>query len=338
MENTRKIESQTRRECLFWLMDALAITVIGTKNVVADTLEENKEIISRTISAVWKNELDFFIYFFWLTSENEEKIIDKVIQIQKETDLNEDGVIWDHTIAYIYKNYYAANREKLGRIQKERLKIAEDMQQYKEKQLAANGKKIKATNIPDVWNNNRFFWWENFEPVDLYEPVEENIYWKDRAYVSKHLFDSINWDEVKKIYQFRPNSVYIFQNGERFTLALFNKTWMLSILSSTSPWLDNFPSIAHKKAIPVKARPNINHVSSSYPEEIDEKNIWWAPMPYSVDIYGWYKIHGSGEIVDWKKRSHGCFRLPLYYAKEFYEYTKKYWPRLYIGDLWYNKK
>lgn len=332
---TKKIEDVSRRECLHWIIGTIAGVVLTSQNAIANTLvNENSEIISRSIKASWKNEFDFFLSFFSLNWESEEVIIEKIIQIQKEWDLDEDGVIWDNTLKFIYKNYYSSQKEKLTNIQRERLEIEENMEKYKHKQKAINGKSIKSTTIPNVWNNNRFFWWDNFESVELYEPTWEH----KEKWISQSIFDSIDWIKVKNIFSFKANSIYIFEHQGWFVLAVFDKNGELNILSSTSPWRDDFPSIQNKKVNKLSIQPNINHVSSTYPEELENWNVWWAPMPYSVNIYGGYKIHGSADIVDWKKRSHGCFRLPLYYAKKVYEYTKKYSPSLYIWDLWYNKK
>ena len=45
-----------------------------------------------------------------------------------------------------------------------------------------------------------------------------------------------------------------------------------------------------------------------------------SPMPYSIFFRGGYAIHGSYEVSRLgRPASHGCIRLPLDYARHFYE-------------------
>ena len=45
-----------------------------------------------------------------------------------------------------------------------------------------------------------------------------------------------------------------------------------------------------------------------------------APMPYSVQVGGNYFIHGFSEVPSWPA-SHGCIRLPIDSAREFYHWV-----------------
>ena len=46
-----------------------------------------------------------------------------------------------------------------------------------------------------------------------------------------------------------------------------------------------------------------------------------APMPYSVQVNSNYFIHGFSEVPSWPA-SHGCIRLPVDSAREFYYWVK----------------
>lgn len=46
-----------------------------------------------------------------------------------------------------------------------------------------------------------------------------------------------------------------------------------------------------------------------------------APMPYSVQVAGNYFIHGF-ESVPARPASHGCIRLPMERAKEFFDWAE----------------
>lgn len=56
-----------------------------------------------------------------------------------------------------------------------------------------------------------------------------------------------------------------------------------------------------------------------------------APMPYSIYLWNWW-IFVHGWLTDWNKRSHGCFRLPYFFAQNLFNNVKWKIPFVFFND------
>ncbi len=274
-----------------------------TKAKVEEVLDvKNSEKYEKSLSSVWKTEVDFFTKFFSI-SDNTDDFTNKIKILQKEFGFptkSQDWVLWSATLKQIYLDYYSKNQDKLDAEIKKRLLIYNEMLWYS-KYPKALYKKL------DVFSTNTYYGkdvWLNKE----WTLINENLFWK----VPDFIDEKINKIIVSKIDGKNVLSFYV--NGE------------LYLATYVSPWLLNHKTSKLKTIW--KNNPDKYHYSSEYPEINIEKKIfkkWWAVMPYATHIDWSFRIHWSDWKINWDLASHGCVRTPLLYVKEIHEKVKELW-------------
>lgn len=278
-------------------------TEVKVKVKVKDVLEiKDSEKYEKSISSVWKKEVDFFTTFFSI-SDNTDDFINKIKSLQKEFGFpikSQDWVLWPATLKQIYLEYYSKNQDKLDEITKKRLFIYNEMLWY------SKHPKALYRNL-NVFSKNTYYGkdvWLNKE----WTLINENLFWK--------VPDSID----KKI-----NKIIVSKIDGKNVLS-FYVDGKLYIATYVSPGLLDHQTSMLKTIW--KNYPDKYHYSSEYPEINIEKKIfkkWWAVMPYAVHVDWSVWLHWSDWPINGNPESHGCVRTPLFYMKELHEKVIELW-------------
>jgi len=289
-----------------------------TKDKVEDILDvKNNKKYEKSISSVWKREVDFFTKFFSLSDNNNtDDFTNEIKSLQKEFGFpikSQDWVLWPVTLKQIYLEYYSKHHDKLDAEIKKRLYIYNEMLWYLEYPKALY-KKL------DVFSTNTYYGkdvWINKE----WTLINENLFWKVPDFIDK---------KINKIIILKINGKNVLN---------FYVDWELYLATYVSPWLVDYKTPSLNKVW--DKNPDKYHTSSLYPEvklksknqEIEEGvKIGWAVMPYAVHIDLWIWIHWSDWTINWNPASHGCVRTPIFYVKEIHKKVKELWIKNVIID------
>lgn len=281
--------------------------IIQTSEIVEDILDPKTiEKYEKSLVSIGKNEMDFFIQFFF-SKINQEifhgDIVKKIQELQAEfgfSQTNQDGILWPMTLKQIYLQKYFQDTEKLDIVRKNRVEIYTEMLKYSQKKWALSTKL-------DVFSQMTFF------GRDVW-PCREH------TFINESLFWIISETIPKKI-----NKIFISKYQDKHILS-FYIDGNLQVATYVSIWKwRSTPRLRTKW----QRSPSLLHISSEYPEIKDNNgNIikkWWAVMPYAVHIDGSIRIHGSDGIIDGHPQSKWCIRAPLFYLKEIFEKVKELW-------------
>lgn len=279
------------------------IMSVDDKNILNLLLEESP-LFKKSLSLIWKTELNFFLDFFKISTYVEfEKI---VMNLQAESNSNADWIIWKHTLEYIYLNYYNKSLHKLPENIKKRLEIYSDISEYDDHYRVVWDKKYYPLTRPNVFDNNKYFWELKTENLE-WTYIDESLVWKSPLKINQSgvtwILEEIDWKFSLAIYEYWNLTLHSYVSPWRW-----NEEWYLK----TPKW--NFTWSYSDKLHITAAKASI-------------KNIWdkmyGAVMPYSVNIINWYFAHSWS--VNWERRSHWCVRLPLFYADKIYDIFKESW-------------
>ena len=265
--------------------------------------EVNKKIIA-TKNIIWENEFNYFSNYFDLDTDYE--IVEKIYILQENNWLKSDGVIWENTLKYIYLTYYDKESNLPNFIEK-KLEIYNDMEAYKyHKWRNTRYWKLFPSKVPSIFSNNYYYWiWKT-----------KNI---EDTFLNSDLVTLVN-PEIARLW----NTAVIYNREWNFFLAVY-VDWKLELLTYISPWTDvikwgmktltwNFKTTFSDKF----------HISWAK-DSIKKTDKWliWAVMPYALHIT--WGIYSHAWYVNWKRKSHWCIRLPIYYAKWMYEIFENKW-------------
>lgn len=267
-----------------------------------ESLDKNY-FISQSIKASWKTEIDFFKSFFKISDAEFEQKVKDIQQKFGHTDI--DWVIGWATLRDIYLNYYAKNINLLSPEIKYRLSIHKELMDWYRKKKEKFKINVFYEKLNVFSKNTYYGWWWWINKAWTY--INEDLYGKIPNIINSKknqiIISDLNWQKILKFYVW----------------------WKLHLASHVSPWLTGHRTPAYLKVWDLN--PDDLHVSSSYPEAHKTRSWkkWWAIMPYAVNVAWAIRIHWSDWRIDWKPASHGCVRLPLFYAKELYEMLMILW-------------
>ncbi len=270
-------------------------------------LIEKLNNINKTKKLIWKIEYDHFLKYFNLEGATSEEVHSKVEEFTL------DWILWPVALKKVYKEIYSKDLENCSANIKKRWEIYLEMSKYSiHKKYTSNWKIYNRWQV-DVFSKKYYYW-------------ELNTQNKNLTYIDSNLIHFVENKINKKWTQ----AFYKTINWKKVVLLYIN--WNLEFASYTSPW--NTKKYWKNAWLPRNWRESIynksNHKIDKYHiswASASVKTIWWkkywAKMPYAVHIVWWIYIHAWK--TNWMKRSHWCFRLPLFYAKWFYELFGKHW-------------
>ncbi len=278
----------------------------NVKKVSSNILNDNWNIeykYNRSIELIWNNEILYFSNHFWIKTK--EEFVQQIKNIQNLYWLNQDWILWEKTLKIIYIHIYSKNISILPLDIKLRYKEYIEMENYKPRDK--NWKLIYPNHIPNVFNKNFYYW--HLGTVNI-----------PGTFIDKSLYNIVD----KKINK-KDNLVFLEKVNNKFIVKVYIN-WKLKLASYTSPWNPYL-----NWAINTPSWNFISTWASKYWISWAKISMW-APMPDAVHInmpkYSWIFCHAWN--VDWRKRSHGCVRLPKKYSKWMYEIFRKYWDLYWI--------
>lgn len=157
------------------------------------------------------------------------------------------------------------------------------------------------SSIPNARNKHLFLWQTPGTPLHG-KPINSDLF-----------------EKIDKTDNTTEPTTYIYIKWRRTAMVTYIG-WKLVFASYTAKWSTGFRSPEEVRYTSYSSK---MHWISGAPESSkynSNRGRWeWAPMPYSVAVNAKNGIHAHGWRVGPKNVSHGCFRLPLFYAKGFYE-------------------
>lgn len=263
--------------------------------------------VEKTINSIWEieynNFLNFFFFNYWFTIISNKDIYNKIIDIQEDNWLKKDWIIWKKTLKIIYKNYYSSNLESCYIDIQKRWEIYTEMIEYPEHpRKKSNYWNLEPSHIPNVFDKNYYYWQLNTKNLEN-TFIDENLFlWIDEKIKKK-------WNQA------------VLKNYNWKFIVLLYIDGILQLASYASPW--NWKIKGWMKTILWKFNSDFSDKYYISWAKASVKNWKWAIMPYAVHIRWWIFVHSGN--VNWSRLSHWCIRLPLYYAKWFYEFFNNYW-------------
>ena len=257
-----------------------------------------------SIRYVWEKDVTFFKEQFWV--ETSQDFYKKVIEMQKEAELNVDWIIWPKTLEYIYKIYYS-------KLDKAKLPV-EILYKLNLWEYFSDYEKHKNKQLPLSWLRNpfskKYFYWEW---------IWENISWTFISQDLQKFFES-NWEQPWDSSLNWWNSIQIERNSAgKYYLALY-VDWKLEVLTYVSPGTPEHKTPENTLS-KVRGLRKYN-VSWSYPEREEWPN-GWAIMPMSYQIDEAWAIFWHIWDVNGNWLSHWCIRTPAFYQQAIFSTLAK---------------
>ncbi len=283
-------------------------------------LDQERQVldkIGKTQRSIGQEEWVFLVSYFHLSWESVQTVQD-IIRLQQQLNFSWkdlDGVIGPKTLEAIYLQYYSQDISSLPNLQRTRWEVYQEMKDYppKKRWVQHLNKRVTlyASSLPKVFSKDYYFWETPWTPLnggwintELLDYVDSRIDRQDPITFMKRL----------------PSGKYIltsYISGE------------LVFASYTSPGNPNIPEgeltpewlYSGDREWQFADKYWISWSSSS----VRQRNgrLISAIMPYAVNENGWIFAHAWA--TNGERRSHGCMRLPLHYAKIFYEIYKSQW-------------
>lgn len=285
---------------------------------------ENIEKLWQTIEYIWNDERIFVIDFFWL-SPDPQWFVEWVTQIQAALGFPEnqrDGIIWPNTLAQIYTRYYQWEYTHLPEVQKTRLDIYNQMQNYPDRDVYnADWEFIRSLSVstkPNPFDDRRYWGWESFDnqninPVDSYRPIHWTMF--ANGIIDKG-FDTTLKREANTIY------IEVFQ--WKHIISLYNSDGQCELVTYTSPW-DASRGANGRYDINASSRTNMHHMSN---------DLNGAPMPYGINVSDWnIMIHSWVWVVNGDYESAGCYRVALAYGSHIFKRVREMWNFQLIANI-----
>lgn len=276
--------------------------IISIKTWESILLKDTKNFMSLndSIRFVWRNEINTFNnFFFWTSEVDSNTFTNKVIELQREFWVNQDGILWPITLRNIYLNHYSKNIGILNSETKKRLEIYQDMLWYKNRKWALYSK-LNTFNLESYYGKNMWL----------------NIPW---TYINEKLV----WVFPENLS--RKEKLITFKNVDGKSALAFYIDGKLELATFSSPWRTSGRAFTPKLNTNWQRNPSKLHFSSSYPKT--DTNEWWAVMPYAVHIDWPIWIHGSDGRIDWTPASAWCIRVWLYYMEYLHSRVNQLWIR-----------
>ncbi len=250
-------------------------------------------------------------------------------------DLDNDGKLWPNTANRIISLYERGGElhlpESIPQEVRHRVEIHYDMQRYPswDRWVKKAGKKVelRSTYKPNAFDKNLYFWNTPGKPIE-WGPFNSDLYNKvphtDNSTETTTYIRKVGWvpamityiwgELVFCSYTAPGKDIEKKRSPDNVTL-----TWK----SSMKYWISGADFV-------------VEEVSKATEE--DELDIWKSrwPMPYSVAAKVEEGIHVHGGDIGWEAASAGCFRLPLHYAKHFFDIFNQSGKHMkyVIGDLY----
>ncbi len=294
------------------MTEKFKIELESTKDIWLDSLKNDIDIqkYNDSIKYVWVNEVQNFLEVFWI---NKNQFTSKVLEIQKDYWLEQDGVIWSETLRVIYIKY----REKLKEWDKlwfdiiDRLNAIYYSNNYKNNPRSTSKYgRLYPNGEPNVLRKTYYYW----------ELKTENIPW---TYIDSSL--------EKKIKKTNPNKwlyAKLLKIGGKYSLVAYYD-WELVFASYTSPWngrikwwiqttkwnfnLNVWDGLRYRlTAAPTSVKKRWNRMVTDY-------------MPNAVHLewaWNWGIFVHAGK-VNWERRSHWCIRIPYKYSLWFFKLAER---------------
>ena len=256
---------------------------------------------------VWKKELKYFVNYFWL--ENQNQFETTVKEIQSRASLKQDGVLWPNTLKEVYVHHYAKeDRNNLPHDIVARLEVYEEMEWYKTHPWKPSKfGRLFPTKVPDIFSKNYFYGIGK----------TENIEW---TYINPKAA-SILFKEIEPKY---PLAVLVHVKHEGIDDYIIGAyvDWKLQLATYTSPGDPSLSWWVRTRIWNYKTRIDNMYYISSARDSVFKTSEWmkWAIMPYALHVTWW--IYAHAWFVDGDRKSHGCIRMPIYYAKWLYDLYK----------------
>lgn len=311
----------SRRTFLFAATTAAVVSsTIWWAAEAANSMNLEQERYTRSLNAIWYDEMNFFRNFFNIHDFSDFSDNWRVIQLQHLLQITWDGVIWPMTLEQIYRNYYMRNRDQLPFLQRIRLSAMLEIIPYPSlHRWVWNGINnmvdLYPSSQPQVFQRGYYFWNTVGEPVH-------------GGYINSELVSAFEWE-----WYITPWYTTIIKRfGWKFILWLF-VNWQLILASYSSPWNPNVPggSLSPTWFFPASRTEQHPLQNRSHPTWItwsrqtlrrEWTRLTSAPMPYVC----WLNRHGiwvHAWNTTWDRESLWCYRLPLHYAKWFYDYFEE---------------
>ncbi|MBF0913861.1 hypothetical protein HXK64_02815 [Candidatus Gracilibacteria bacterium] len=269
-------------------------------------LESLKSSVTEKSSIRYVGEKDVTFFKEQFGVETSQDFYKKVIEMQKEAELDVDGIIGPKTLEYIYKIYYSKlDKAKLPVEILYKLNLGEyfsDYEKHKNKQLPLSG-------LRNPFSKKYFYG----------EGIGENI---SGTFISQDLqkFFESNGEQPGDSSLNGGNSIQIERNSAgKYYLALYvdGKLEVLTYVSPGTPEHKTPENTLSK----VRGLRKYN-VSGSYPERENEPSGGAImPMSYQIDEAG--AIFGHIGDVNGNGLSHGCIRTPAFYQQAIFSTLAK---------------
>jgi hypothetical protein len=233
--------------------------------------------------------------------------LDAIKLFQSWRGLINDWDIWPWTLQALYLGLFQHSGE-INQLQAKRLEVYSEMIPYPSKTRRVNHLDrtvtLSPSSQPRVFSNAYYYW---------------ETSWFPRDWINQELLFELNY-----VIERQDLVTYMMQINGKFVLAAYH-FGQLIFASYTSPGNPNHND-GHGESTPTWSW--LWQRSNQY---ADEHWITWAEssvrlqwerfvsdiMPYAVNIT--WGIFSHAGPTNWLRRSHGCMRLPLYYAKCLHE-------------------
>jgi len=147
------------------------------------------------------------------------------------------------------------------------------------------------------------------------------------TYLAKWLFNRTDWKKESEFpLKHKPSTVVVKLVDWIYRVWLYWKDWLLKVATYASPWKESKPTVIKW----TRLQPWEGSNGKKYLREelnisdSDWKKYDWAIMTFTVNIEWLNKFHFWD--VTWYWASNWCIRLPLFYAKWFYDEIGKLSP------------
>lgn len=262
---------------IFTITISSALININNANNIKDDYINKDLIITHTKNEeiIWKKELLFFYNYFNLTNNND--VLTKIIQLQTEANLNSNWYFTNEMLKYIYLNYYIKSNN-LPYYIKKRLEIYSTMSEYEN----------KWKKPPETFDRKIYFW------------LSENITW---THLDEKLYNElVKTFKIQKKLKKPKNKIIVKKIKGVFILIGYLKG-ELDILTYASPW-----------KIKYKTKTWVFDLETVYTKKTRISDIYYVILPYYIKINNW-AIYIHAWLTTWKRESHWCIRIPLFYAE-----------------------
>ena len=303
----------SRRWFLTWAIAFTTASILEASPVHAEETESQKKF-REAVERIGAEEMSFFQNIFRLENLTSWEFENFVQDIQRQLWVDPDGALGPNTLKQLYLQYYIPNSFPLSSHQLLKYEIYQEMQDYPNHPRVLPGRTLRSSYNRNVFDSRVLFW-----GVDRISANANFPEWN--LYINRSLYGNIPANES-------PNSIFIEKFGEKTILRLYDQYGQIQVATFVSPGTRKHPT--PENASYISHTKDLYHLSSVYPEK-DGEPYGGAVMPYARHVVGWVWIHGTDGVADGHDRSHGCIRVPLFYAKKIFEYGDM---MVHIGDIY----